>query len=160
MPEELKRFAREGLGEVPDQRQTADRREGGWHQELREELEAYAKRGEERNRQFFSRALAAFAVMGIACAIALAGFGVVLDAQKRTTADIQDQRYQALLQNCLDINVRHDNTISRIDQAAKRTPKKQRNPRGIKLFKYILEASVPYTKDCRVFARGRLRGER
>lgn len=159
MPDELKRFAREGLGEVPDERQTADRREGGWHQELREELEAYAARGEERNRRFFSRALAAFAVMGIACAIALAGFGVVLDAQKSTTAKIQGQRYESVLQSCLDTNVRHDNTLRRIDEAAKQAPKKQRNPQGIKLFKFIIEASVPYTSDCRKFARERIRGE-
>jgi len=161
MTEELKRFARESeRRDVEDQRQNPDRRAAGWHTELTEELTAYADRIDERLRRFYSRALGAFAVMGIACAVALVGFGVVVDAQKTTTESIQSQRYDALLQNCLDTNVRHDNAINKINAAARLTPKKQKNPRGITAFKAIIEATVPYTSDCRVFAHSRLRGNR
>src|SRR5436190_8909572 len=104
MPDGLKRF-----GDEIERRTIADRREQGWHEELKEELTAHADRIETRLRRFYSRALGAFAVMGIACAVALVGFGVVLDAQKTTTQTIQSQRYDALLSNCLDTNVRHDN---------------------------------------------------
>lgn len=155
MPEELKRFAREG---DPERRTVPDRREAGWHEELKKELTEHADRIETRMRRFYSRALGAFAVMGIACAVALAGFGVVLDAQKATTAAIQDQRYDAILQNCLDTNVRHDNAIKNIDKAVERAPKSQRDPKGLAAFKAIIEATVPYTSDCRDFARSRLRG--
>lgn len=154
MPDELKQFGED----VADRRTVADRREVGWHEELKEELTAHADRIETRLRRFYSRALGAFAVIGIACAIALVGFGIVLDAQKTTTATIQNQRYESLLQNCLDTNVRHDNVIRRIDKAATSVPKKRRDPQGLKLFKNILEAAVPYTTDCRLFARDRLRG--
>lgn len=159
MPEELKKFARESGEVVDEERHILDRRETGWHKELTEELTAHANRIESRIRRFYSRALGAFAVMGISCAVALVGFGVVLDAQKTTTHNIQQQRYDAFLQTCLDTNVRHDNVIARIDQAAKLIPKKQRDPHGLALFKHILEAAVPYTSDCRKFAHARVRGE-
>lgn len=160
MSDELKRFARDGLDEhlVEDERRNPDRREAGWHEELKDELTAHADRIEARLRRFYSRALGAFAVIGIACAIALVGFGVVLDAQKTTTATIQNQRYESLLQNCLDTNVRHDNAIKKIDKAAEKQPKKQRNPKNLAAFKDIIEATVPYTSDCRKFAHSRLRG--
>lgn len=154
MPDELKKFGED----VAERRQVPDRREPGWHDELKEELTAHAERIEVRLRRFYSRALGAFAVIGIACAVALVGFGIVLDAQKTTTATIQAQRYESILESCLDTNVRHDNTLARIDAAVKKTPKKQRNPQGVKLFKFIIEASVPYTSDCRKFARERIRG--
>lgn len=156
MPDKLKRFAREG-GE-PERRHVADRRAEGWHEGLKEELDAHAERIESRLRRFYSRALGAFAVMGIASAVALVGFGIVLDSQKQTTASIQNQRLQAILENCLDTNVRHDNALDKIDAAAAKAPKRQRDPRAIAAFKAIIEATVPYTTDCRVFARDRLRG--
>lgn len=145
---------------MPDgeRRQTADRREPGWYEDLKRELTEHAERIEHRLRRFYSRALGAFAVMGIACAIALAGFGVVLDAQGDTTQTIQQQRYDSILENCLDTNVRHDKVFKRIDDAAKKIPKKKQDPAGIATFKIILEAAVPYTSDCRKFASSRLRG--
>lgn len=155
MSEELKRFVRE-MDE--ERRHTADRREPGWYEDLKTELTEHADRLEDRLRRFYSRALGAFAVIGIACAIALAGFGIVLDAQKTTTEKIQKQRYDSILENCLDTNVRHDNAIKKIDIAAAKAPKNQRDPRGIAAFKAIIEATVPYTSDCRVFASKRLRG--
>jgi hypothetical protein len=153
MTDELKKFAEE----LPERRQFPDRRLPGWHEELVKELNAHAQRIETRLRHFYSRALAAFAIIGVACAVALAGFGVVLRAQHNTTSEIQNQRYNAFLQNCLDTNVRHDNVIERIDQAVSKAPIRQRQ--GAKVFKGILEAAVPYTKDCREFARDRVRGE-
>lgn len=163
MTEELKKFARNlPTGEVVEhheERQNPDRRGEGWHKELADALTDHADRIEQRLRRFYSRALGAFAVMGVACAVALAGFAVVLDAQKTTTQDIQRQRYDALLQGCLDTNVRHDNVIRKINEAELQVPKKQRDPHGLRLFKSILEAAVPYTSDCRVFAHSRLRGE-
>lgn len=159
MTDELKRFARETGEVVGEERHTPDRRESGWHEDIKEELNAHADRIETRVRRFYSRALGAFAVMGISCAVALVGFGVVLDAQKTTTHTIQQQRYDAFLQNCLDTNVRHDNVVKRINRAARLVPKKKRDPHGIALFKNILEAAVPYTSDCRAFAHARVRGE-
>lgn len=162
MTEQLKKFARtlpSGETEVhEEERGIPDRRGIGWHEELKEELTDHADRIEKRLRMFYSRALGAFAVMGIACAVALAGFAVVLDAQKTTTTEIQQQRYDALLQNCLDTNVRHDNAFARIHKAVKLAPKKQRDPRAIASFIAIIEAAVPYTSDCRVFAHKRLKG--
>lgn len=159
MTEELKRFARESGEVVDEERQVPDRREAGWHTELTEALTTHADRIEERLRRFYSRALGAFAVMGVACAVALVGFGVVLDSQKATTHAIQRQRYDAFLQSCLDTNVRHDNAIRKIENAAKKLPKKKRGPQGIKIFESIIESTVPYTEDCRVFAHDRVRGE-
>lgn len=156
MTDRLKEFADE-IPEV-ERRQTPDRREEGWHEELKKELTAHADRIETRLRRFYSRALGAFAVMGVACAVALVGFGIVLDSQKTQTHNIQQERYDALLQTCLDTNVRHDNVIKRINRAAKRVPKKKRDPQGIKTFESILEAAVPYTTDCRVFAHERVKG--
>jgi len=154
MPDDLKEFGEK----VAERRQIADRREAGWHEELKVELTAHADRIETRLRRFYSRALGAFALIGIACAVALVGFGVVLDAQKSTTSAIQNQRYDSILESCLDTNVRHDNVIKRIDKAERSIPKRKRDPRGLALFKNILEAAVPYTSDCRVFAHDRLKG--
>lgn len=154
MSEELKKFTRD----LPERRQLPDRREPGWYDDLVEELDAHADRLEERLHRFYSRALAAFAVMGVACAVALAGFANVLDAQKSTTSLIQSQRYDAIMESCLDTNVRHDNALAKIDIAADKVPKKERNPRGVASFKAIIEATVPYTSDCRDFARKRVRG--
>lgn len=154
MPDGLKKFGEE----IEERRQIADRREEGWHVELKKELTAYAERIEGRLRKFYSRALGAFAIIGIASAVALVGFGIVLDAQKSTTETIQNQRYESLLQNCLDTNVRHDNVVKKIRTAETKVPKAKRDPRGLALFQGILEAAVPYTSDCRSFARDRLRG--
>jgi hypothetical protein len=159
MTEELKRFARES-GEIVenDERRVPDRRGEGWHQELADELTAHADRIETRLRKFYSRALGAFAVIGIASAVALAGFGVVLNAQTDTTQAIQSQRYDSILQTCLDTNVRHDNAIAKIKDAAAQAPKRQRDPKTLAAFTGIIEATVPYTTDCRVFAKERLKG--
>lgn len=154
MTKELKEFAEH----LPERRE-----KGEWYDKLAEELStelsAHADRIEGRLHKFFAKSLIVFAVLGLVSAGSLLGFGVVLKQQKDTTTIIQEQRYGSLLESCLDQNVRHDNVIKSIDDAIKTVPKSKQDPKGNNLFKKILEAAVPYTSDCRVYARERVRGE-
>lgn len=92
--------------------------------------------------------------------MSLVGYGVLLDKQGSTTTAIQDQRYNLLLDSCLDQNKRHDKVIAKIDQAVAAVPpppaRQKRAREGAKPFKLILEAAVPHTKDCVVQARKRV----
>lgn len=116
---------------------------------------------EDTIKKWIFRGLVAFAVIGLACAISLVGFGILLTKQGNNTQEIQDQRYKATLDSCMDTNARHDNVILRIDDAVATTPKAERKraEEGAKPFKLILEAAVPFTKDCEAFARDRVEGK-
>lgn len=153
MTKELKKYAEH----LPERRE-----KGEWYdklaEELSEELNAHADRIEGRLHKFFAKSLIVFAVLGFVSAGSLLGFGVVLKNQNATTSAIQDQRYNAFLENCLDQNVRHDNVIKAIDDAIKSVPASKQDPKGTLLFKKILEAAVPYTSDCRKFAKERVKG--
>lgn len=137
-----------------------ERRQG--YDELNAKINKKYEGLETRLEKFFSKALFAFAIIGMATAISLLGFGLVLNAQSDTAKTIQQQRYESLLNSCLDQNVRHDNVIKRIDEAVAGTPAPQRKQAELsaKPFKLILEAAVPYTADCRVYSASRVRGAR
>lgn len=140
------------MTELPDRRQHG-------YSELEKKLQDDVNEIELRQAKFFRGALLAFAIIGIACAIALLGFGLVLRKQSHVTELIQLQRYIATLDNCLDTNVRHDNVLARIDDAVKQTPlgkPRERAEKGAKPFKLILEAAVPYTSDCREYSHRRV----
>jgi hypothetical protein len=154
--EELKKYAHD----LPAHLTGGERRDRTWFDELSEELERHANRIEERLHRFFSRALIAFAVLGIASAVGLLGFGIVLKKQARVSQQIQQQRFEVQVENCVQQNIRHDNVIAKIDQAVAATPKKDKAQaeKSAGPFKLILEAAVPYTEDCVAVARSRVRG--
>lgn len=115
---------------------------------------------EERIETWISRGLIAFSIIGLACALSLVGFGIVLSNQSDTTQKIQTQRYQVLLTNCLDQNERHNNVVQRIDDAVSviPPPERERAEEKSKPFRLILDAAVPYRDDCPGYAHRRLKG--
>lgn len=131
------------------------------YQELERKIDDYANEIENRFHKWLLGGIIAFAVIGLACTTSLVGFGVLLTNQGNATHEIQQQRYTAVLDSCLDQNVRHDNVIAAIDEAVAQTPKanRKRAKESAGPFKLILEAAVPYTMDCRALARNRVKGE-
>lgn len=153
MTKELKEFA----GGLPERRKNPD-----WYEELKTELDSHADRIEARLRRFYIRALIGFAVLGIACALGLLGFSAVLKNYHTVAQQIQNQRFNALLQNCLDTNERNNQVLSRIDEAVNQIPPGARHDRAVKSsqpFKLIITAAVPFTKDCHAYARNRVKGQ-
>jgi cell division protein FtsX len=136
-----------------------DRRKHGY-KELEEKLDAHIaaiekklddhiKANADRLRRFFAKALAAFAVLGITSALGLLGFGVVLKNEGRTTDEIQQQRFQVVLDNCVSQNARHDRTIVR----AKSLSGQQQRVIGL-----LVDELQPFVKDCEKQARDRVQG--
>jgi hypothetical protein len=154
LTKELKEFA-EGL---PEER----RKNPDWYEALKKELDEHADRIEARLRRFYIRALIGFAVLGIACAVGLLGFSLVLQSYHRIGQEIQGQRFNALLQTCLDTNQRNNNVLTRIDDAVNQVPPGPRHDRAVKSaqpFKLIITAAVPFTRDCHAYARSRVKGK-
>lgn len=114
---------------------------------------------QEQIHKWIVRGLIGFGIIGLACAISLVGFGILLTKQGNTTNNIQNQRYNAFLDSCEDTNTRHDNVVAKIDAAVAKTPKDQQDPKGVEAFKLILEAAVPFTEDCAGYAQSRVEGE-
>lgn len=105
--------------------------------------------------------LVIFGIMGLANAVALVGFRIILGNQSKVANDIQQQRYDSVLEACEDQNDRHDDVIKQIDDAVAGTPpppvRQRRAKEGAKPFKLILEAAVPYTEDCHELADRRVK---
>lgn len=99
------------------------------------------------------KALAAFIVVGITCAAAIFGFGLVLK-------EIQQQRFDSLVQTCEETNKRNKNVNSEIDKAIEALParKQAKAEKDAGPFRLILNASVPYTDDCHEYANERVKG--
>jgi len=133
-----------------------DRRKGE-----RREVTPHQEYLEERLRTFFAKCLAIFAVLGITTAVALLGFGIVLGKQKDLTHQIQVQRFESLLQGCIDTNQRNVAVNQQIDSAIAKLPPKGRSQakEKAKPFRLILEAAVPYTPNCFDAAMRRTKGE-
>lgn len=102
---------REGRFTMPDRdrRKPPDRRKG--------DVEVLDKKlderfGELRDRlsRFIIKATAGFAVLGVACAVGLFGFGLVLSRQHDTTQDIQHQRKTTIYTQCKQQNDRNKHT--------------------------------------------------
>ena len=132
------------------ERRMGERREVTPHQEYLE----------ERLRSFFAKCLAIFAVLGVTNAVALLGFGIVLGKESSLTDTIQRQRYDALVTSCADTDQRNIDVNNRIDDAIQALPPKGRKKgrAAAKPFRLILNAAVPYKKDCPRWAEARLKG--
>lgn len=124
--------------------QLPDRRRHGY-KELEEKLEEHAHEMEDRLRKFFTKALIAFAIVGVTSAGSLLGFGILLKV-------IQNQRYDASYQNCRQQNIRHDEAVA---EARKVFPK--RTQKGVV---DVLDKLQPYIDDCAKQAKSRVRGDR
>lgn len=72
-----------------------------------------------RLARFIVKALVGFTVLGVACAVGLLGFGIVLHRQGSAADDIQQQRKEAIRRTCTEQNDRHDETYSKLIDAAK-----------------------------------------
>lgn len=131
--------------DMPDRRKTP-------YDSISKKLDDHIAEIEERLRRFFTKALVAFAVLGITSAIGLFGFAFVLD-------EIQEQRYVSILDTCNDTNARHDNVIAQIDTAVASVPEGRRRELAeerAEPFKLIITAAVPKTEDCEAFAKDRV----
>lgn len=127
------------------------------------DLKKQADKVEERFHRWLVTGLVAFGIIALGTTVALVGYGILLTKQGNITNDIQQQRYNTILDACLDQNERHDNVIKQIDKAVAAVPpppSEQKKAReGAKPFKLILEAAVPHTKDCRAYAKDRTDGD-
>jgi hypothetical protein len=128
------------------------------YQELKKQISDFSDKIEDRFHRWFVMALSAFAVMAIATGIALVGFGLLLARQNGVTSEIQNQRYGAQLDACLDTNQRHDRAFKLIDKAIAAAPNQKQAQASSGPFKLIINATVPYTEDCRQLARDRVNG--
>lgn len=137
-----------------------DRRQHGWYAQFEDQLEEHTKTIETRLSKFIARALFGFAGIGVACAVSLVGFGLVLNDHSNISKEIQTQRYNATLDTCRSQNERHDNVLREIDKAVAQVPKgpkRVKAEKGAVPFKLIITAAVPYTPDCAAFARTRVK---
>jgi hypothetical protein len=102
--------------ELPDRRKNT-------YASLERRLDEHLEEIENRFKRWLIRGLAAFAVMGIACTIALVGFGIVL-------GQIKDTREDFVRSNCESQNEQHDNTSKALIAAAANDIKKAKNHEG------------------------------
>lgn len=145
--------------DIPPGRSPDRRRHG--YVELAEQMETFERDILRRLRRFFLRSLLAFAVIGIASAVAIFGFGLVLKRQSDITNDIQKQRFNSLFLSCTDTNDRNRDVNTQIDSAITKIPlgpkrtlaEKQSGP-----FRLIISAAVPLTDDCYAYAKSRVKG--
>lgn len=116
-----------------DRRELAlpDRRKNTYEQ-LEERLDTHIGEIEKQFSRWFVRGLIAFAIIGIACAVSLVGFGIVLNevsdtadqvqaqtaANKATAAQIQQQRQDSIKTECERTNKRHDGAESALVQGS------------------------------------------
>lgn len=140
------------------------------YKELKDSLTRQSEKTEKRLHRWLVMGLIAFTVFGLTSSVALVGFGVLLkkqntltNQQSSVTDEIQKQRYNSFKDLCEDQNKRHNNVIGQIDEAVAAVPpppaRQRRARESAKPFKLILEAAVPYTKDCAGAARARVNGQ-
>lgn len=116
-----------------------DRRRHGY-KELNDKLEKHAAHIENRLRRFFTRALMAFAILGLTSAGSLLGYGLVLKKETRFSQEIQDQRFRSVLQQCLDQNRKHDRAIKAGSLVLSRD--------NLAAFKALVDELAPFEPDC------------
>lgn len=126
-----------------------DRRKYGY-QTLEKKLQTHSEHVEKRLSRFFFKALLAFALIGITSAGSLLGFGIVLDQSANTSAEIQNQRFDNIYQNCIQQNTRHDRAITRANMIL---PKQAQ-----KVVSLLVDELQPYVADCKGFAATRVKG--
>lgn len=93
-------------------------------------IKQYAQHSEDRLSRFFSKALIAFAVIGLISAGSLFGFGVVLQNQSEASDDIQTQREESIRTACEDTNKRHDDTSAQLVMLADADEAKRKTEAG------------------------------
>lgn len=107
---------------------------------------------ENRLRRFFIRALVVGAILGVANAISLAGFSIILGDQADISDEIQEQRFDALKRTCDEQNERNRNTLRRAKEVF---------PERTQLvIKVLVDELQPYVKDCKARAELRVKGLR
>jgi hypothetical protein len=135
--------------ELPDRRQhtyeSLEKKIELYHEDLRKAVAWHITEIETRLVRFFARALGAFAIIGIISAVSLAGFGIVLREQKRTSEDIQRQRREVLFETCTEQNRRHDQAVEKV---VKGVPTERRRAVSIA----IINAGIPRA-DCEALTR-------
>lgn len=100
------------------------------------------------------KALAAFIIVGLTCAAGLFLFGLVLN-------EIQQQRFDSLVQTCEETNKRNLKVNAEIDTAVDNLPANKQTDEqkaGTDAFRLIISAAVPYTDDCHAYAKERVKG--
>jgi len=111
------------------------------------------RRNQGHLERVLTKALTAFVVVGLSCAAAIFGFGFVL-------REIQQQRFDSLVQTCQETNQRNQKVNAEIDSAINNLPEQQTKEQeaGTAAFRLIIEAAVPYTDDCHAYASERVKG--
>lgn len=102
----------------PERRNPPDRRKEDYatlDQKIDERFNALT----DRLARFISKALWGFAILGIACAIGLFGFGLVLHREALNADNIQKQRKATIMRSCREQNVAHDKTYNKLIFLAK-----------------------------------------
>ena len=97
-----------------------DRRKHGYR-ELEERLEEHVEDIRATQRRFFIGGIVVLAIIGLTTALSIFGFGVILREQgdqqdqiEKQAANIQDQRAQAIGDDCKDQNQRHDQAVNKL----------------------------------------------
>lgn len=123
-------------------------------------LEYHATQITNRFTRFYKKALIAFAILGVTNTVALVGFGIVLDNQSDLSADIQQQRFDTLVQFCQDTNQRNAAVNKEINDAVlqQSDAEQKANAEGTAAFRLIINASVPYTENCTEEASNLVKG--
>lgn len=106
------------MSDTPERRQTGipDRRRGTL-EALESHVDEHIEKIEHRLSKWLIRGLVAYAVIAVACVVALVGFGIALD-------QIQDTRKEFVKANCEAQNKRHDQTISKFKEISQEAIKK------------------------------------
>lgn len=161
------------MTEEEDNRESSGRRD---YDDANKALGRHIEANDKRLRKFFTRALIVISVIGFFTAVSLVGFGIVLNEQqntqdaqqktqeqlqvlvqqnKQTTADIQQQRKDSIRSSCEETNARYigsrDALIKGSDEDQANAPnaaarKEIRRRRDVTLA--LLRALQPY-KDCK-----------
>jgi hypothetical protein len=101
----------------PDRRQLPERRKEDYDK-LDKKLDERFDKLTKRLADFIKQATIGIAIVGIACAVALTGYGFLLRAQHDTTQLIQDQRRAAILNSCTEQNERNAKTSQALIEGA------------------------------------------
>lgn len=111
---------------------------------LEERLDKHAADIELRLGRFFTKALVAFAVIGVACAISLLGFAYTL-------RQVQHQRKESFKVACVQQNEQHDKAIQKAQAIL--------NPDTQAIVVQLIDQIRPYVDDCDAYAQDRLEGK-
>lgn len=139
---------------TPEEAKNLERRQAGYKL-LEERLDKFEKHLDDRLRNFFIKVLIAFAVLGLTSVSAAAGAIIALN-------EIQNQRYNSVLESCQDTNQRNTAVLDQINQAVQNIPPEKQTKeqkQGTAAFRLIISAAVPYTPDCESFAEDRVAGD-